>query len=477
MRALLRWPAARDLLAICAAAHLLACGAGEPPDPFADVTPSGVKVLIVGIDGATFDVANPMLRDGRLPALAGLIERGSRARLVSEEPLKSPAIWTTIATGRPRREHGIRDFMSNARGTPDEPALTASIDRKSLALWDIAGHFGLSSDVIGWWVTWPAEPILGRMVSDRVAHSRWASWVESDEDTLLTHPPELYDAVRDLIVDPLEPPMDELAALAEFTPAELEALRTAESPIPYHGPSVLKFGYCEQRTYEEIAFRLLAEQQPELACVFLISIDPVSHTFWHYFEPDAFPSEAEGGVSAEDARRLGPLIPATYEHADASLARLLELVDEDTVVIVVSDHGFAASGELPEQTRSANLEAVGIEREAELERPVNVGMTGVHRLRGIFVAAGGPIVAGAELSEQPSIRDLAPTVLALQGLPVPEDLTGRVLTEIIDPAFLAAHPVRRIPTYEGLVMRSAVDPTEGDDEVRRSYLRALGYTD
>lgn len=472
--------------ALLLAALLLAGCSGEASNgPLDDVRPSGVKVLIVGLDGATFDVANPLMKAGRMPALAGLIERGSRSRLVSEEPLKSPAIWTTIATGRPREEHGIEDFMAAARGTPEEPALSASIDRKTLALWDLAGHFELSSDVIGWWVTWPAEPLLGRMISDRVAHSRWASWAEAEEDAFLTYPPELYDEVRELIVDPLEPPMDELAALAEFTPVELEDLRSAPEPIPYHGPSVLKFGFCEQRTYEEIAFELIGQEQPDLALVFLIAIDPVSHTFWHYFEPEAFSPLAtggeQGGVDPEDARRLGPLIPALYEHADASLARLLELVDDDTVVIVVSDHGFGASGELPEESRDGNLGAVGIERIEPLERPVNVGMTGVHRLRGIFVAAGGPILPGAELGSQATVRDVAPTVLALMGLPVPDDLTGRVLEELIDPEFLREHPVRHVATYEGLVTRRAVDAGaaagEDDDEVRRSYLRALGYTD
>ena len=463
-------------LLLCALLVAACCGEA-PGGPLAGVSPSGVKVLIVGLDGATFDVANPLLKAGRMPALRGLIERGVRSRLVSEEPLKSPAIWTTIATGRPREEHGVEDFISPARGTPEEPALTASIDRRTLALWDLAGHFGLYSDVIGWWVTWPAEPLLGRMVSDRVAHSRWASWAEAEQDALLTYPPELYDELRDLIVDPLRPPMDELAALAEFTPAELEALRNATKPIPYHGPSVLKFGFCEQRTYERIALRLLGQRQPDLALVFMIAIDPVSHTFWHYFEPGEF----EAGVDPEDVRRLGPLIPALYEHADASLARLLELVDDDTVVIVISDHGFGASGELPEESRDGNLQAVGIERVEPLERPVNVGMTGIHRLRGIFVAAGGPILPGAQLDSQPTVRDLAPTVLALLGLPVPEDFTGRVLTELIDPAFLAEHPIMHVPTYEGLVTRTVLDAgltTEsGHDEVRRSYLRALGYTE
>ena len=121
----------------------------------------------------------------------------------------------------------------------------------------------------------------------------------------------------------------------DLTREERAELLAATEPIPFHGPSVLKFGYCEQRTYENVSLALLERHQPDLAMVFLIAVDPVSHTFWHYFEPEKFE-----GVPADDAARLGPIVPAMYEHDDRTLARLLELVAEDTVVIIVSDHGF-----------------------------------------------------------------------------------------------------------------------------------------
>jgi hypothetical protein len=275
----------------------------------------------------------------------------------------------------------------------------------------------------------------------------------------------------------LDPPLDEFDALVEFTPSERAELLAAEAPIPYHGPSVFKFGFCEQRTYENVAFELLARGQPELAMVFLIAVDPISHTFWHYYEPERFPAAAEGGADPADAARLGALVPAMYAHNDRVLAHLLELVDEDTVVMIVSDHGFKASGRLPAETGSVDLRSFGIDRSEPLERPVNVGMTGVHKENGVLVAAGGPIVAGAEFERQPTVADVTPTVLALMGLPIARDMSGRVLTEMIDPGFLARNPLRWIESYEGLIERPELAAGGADDALRKSYLKALGYTD
>jgi hypothetical protein len=295
----------------------------------------------------------------------------------------------------------------------------------------------------------------------------------------LTYPEALAAELEPLVVDPRDPPLDELRALVQLSPEEEQELLAASEPIPFHGPSVLKFGFCEQRTYENVALELLDRGQPELAMVFLIAVDPVSHTFWHYYEPERFPPAAEGGPSPDDAARLGPLVPAMYEHDDRVLGRLLERVDEDTVVLVVSDHGFKASGTLPQATDSVSLGFFGIDRTERLERPVNVGMTGVHRENGVLLAAGGPILAGAEFREQPTVADVTPTVLALLGLPVADDMSGRVLEEMIDPRFLEKHPVRRIASYEGLIRRPevAADGAGADEELRKSYLKALGYTD
>ena len=448
---------------------LVSCGSGGTPDA-TGFPPSGVRVLLVGIDGATFKVLQPLAAAGRLPTLAGLMARGSSAPLRSLDPSRSPAIWTTVATGHLPATHGIEGFTSREGGTREQPKLVTTRDRRVLSLWNIASATGRSVDVGGWWVTWPAEPVNGRLVSDRVAHTRWESWTGDRAERYLTSPAALYAEIRELVLDPAELDTSEIEKLAPLSQEERRELADAREPIPFHWPSVIKFGWAEQRSYEKIALHLLAGGQPDLALVFLIAVDPASHTTWHYYEPESFE-----GVDPADAKRLGNLIPNLYEHDDAVLARLLEQVDQDTVVLVVSDHGFRASGELPGSTDRIDLRPLGIEREQSLERPVNVGMSGVHTRNGILIAAGGPIVGGAHFDPQPGVADITPTVLALLGLPVGEDMDGRVLREMIDPDFLARHPVQRISSWEDTVDRPTLPGPEDDPGTRTEYLRALGY--
>ena len=114
----------------------LGCEAG-PPDLASLATPSGLKVLIVGIDGATFDVIEPMQRAGGLRELAALMERGAHAPLLSLEHTWSPAVWTTVATGHLPETHGIRWFQSAAgEGETGEARLVSSHDRKTGTLYE-----------------------------------------------------------------------------------------------------------------------------------------------------------------------------------------------------------------------------------------------------------------------------------------------------------------------------------------------------
>ncbi|HQY65375.1 MAG TPA: alkaline phosphatase family protein, partial [Polyangiaceae bacterium] len=118
----------------------------------------------------------------------------------------------------------------------------------------------------------------------------------------------------------------------------------------------------------------------------------------------------------------GKLIGAYHRLVDARLGALLARLDPRTVVFVLSDHGMEAS-------------------------PGNLVWPGWHSEEGIFMAAGAPIRRGARV-ERVDFLDVAPTVLHLLGYPVPRDLKGRVLEEILEPEFLARFPVRSIASYE-----------------------------
>lgn len=432
------------------------------------------KVLLVGIDGATFSVIDPLLATGELPAFQRLITNGARAPLRSLDPMISAALWNTIATGKRRAEHGIIDFRSRDPKTGRRTQnLVGSNDRKTLALWNIVGPFGKTAGIVAWWASWPAEPVNGWLLSDRMTRGRWSEWLTADRSGQLAFPNALAGELAPLIVDPEAPPLEEIAKLADFNSAELDELAAAKTALFAHGPSVSKFAYCAQRSYEKMALHQLAKGQPDLSAVYLIAADPISHTFWHFYEPSAF---KPGGVDPQAAARLGKIIPNIYRHNDAYISELLGRVDPETVVFILSDHGFQADAHLPQERPGAELAEKFDERmqEAMRHKKVTIGQPGTHHRDGILIAAGGPIRKGTQT--RASILDIAPTVLALMGLPVPEDMPGRVLTEIVEPVFWDAHPIARLDSYERLLPRRTL-PAAGtmNDEEALQMLRALGY--
>jgi predicted AlkP superfamily phosphohydrolase/phosphomutase len=432
---------------------------------------TGVKILLIGIDGATFRILGPMAESGKLPEFKKLMDRGAYGNLRSVTPMLSPALWTTMVTGKPRGAHGIVGFMREETKKTGHPELVRSDDRRTLALWNIMGPFERSAGFIGWWVTWPAEPVHDYIVSDRVADGRWVVWTNGKVNTGQTHPPELIDEIRDYVHDPLKPDMNEIRSLVEFDEDEQLEFQTVAMPIYAHSLSTFKFAHAAQRSIEDISMYMLDRQdQPDLMGVFLIANDPICHTFWHYFEPDAFI-----GVDHEVADRLGKLIPNYYQHNDAFLGRILEKVDADTVVMIVSDHGFQPSGKIPKPSEAGKTEIL---REAALnEGQVAVGQAGKHHPDGVLIASGGPIREGFHFETRVDLVDVTPTILALLGLPIPEDMTGRVVTEIIDPAFIQKYPIRHISSYEKYIHREEAGETaEGMDEAMRARLEALGYT-
>lgn len=401
------------------------------------------RVTLIGVDGATFEVLGPLLEAGALQGgFARLVQEGTRAPLRSEHPLYSPPIWTTIATGVSRREHGIERFELR------DGKLVSSLHRRAPALWNLASRAGLRSSVVGWWGTYPAEAIDGVIISERALKLR-------ESDLRLRFGKHLASSSFDQLAHPtsaleLLPRNPSLGAQAAATPHEVQ-LRAAE----------------EDRITAE-AFRSIGlERGPfDLSLVLLRGIDPVSHVFWRYRTPgdNAYAGIAEDPKAAAVGASPERVIDKHYQRVDRLIDSLVT-PSESHVVLVVSDHGFEARFE---------------------GAPLGIPITGHHRsdaaVDGIFLAAGGPIRRGARLEpEAVSIYDLAPTVLHLLGLPVPESMPGQVPESLFEPGWLAAHPVLHGPPPAGPphdVARTdgTVEGTSPEvNERLREELRALGY--
>jgi predicted AlkP superfamily phosphohydrolase/phosphomutase len=402
--------------------------------------PSAQRVRVIGIDGAAWRVIDPLLERGALPNLARLIADGVRAPLRSQLPIVSPTIWTTIATGVSPARHGITDFhVGGGR-------LVSSTDRKVPALWSLASEAGLRSAVVGWWVTYPAESTTGVIVSDRALRLR-------DED--------VRTVVSSIVRQPVSTPrLEGLVQPPEILGLVTDLLfRVPNTGAPLDPSTIIERARAEDAAVARTLLRLRERAGPfDLELLLLRGTDPVSHRFWKFYEPNA-PVYAESDrPTRQELEQYRNTIEDHYRYVDGLLGELVVSCAGDCAVLVLSDHGF-----------EAGFQGFG-----------GRDVTGAHHtenaIDGILVASGGPLRRGVRLAGA-SILDLGPTVLHLLGLAVPEDLEGRVLTDALEPDWVAAHPVRRGPAHRGPAVSVAPEGAAVFEERLRQELRALGYVE
>lgn len=398
-----------------AAASYLGGREGRVAPDFA-VVPTGLRVVLLGIDGLDAGMAGKLLAQGEMPRLAALRARAARGRL-RVEPEQVPAIvWTTIATGRGPEAHGIQSMggrrlagMRTPMAIGDEGPFAramgratdlfrltrsqppSSVLRSAKALWNVASEKGLRVGVVNWWATWPADPVNGYVVTDRAFFKLEKGGPPERE----VHPPEALAALQAL---PRGGDPDRARALDRFP---VDAVRALSGATP-----------------------------PDLEALYLPGLDIATM--------QQLGQAAASDVAGLDARLAA--VRAHYAFTDALIGSVVDRLGPRDLLVLVAD-----PGRLPR--------------------------TGPIAPFGELLLASGPVQPGdlGEVSE----RDVAPTVLHLLGLPTSREMDGRVLEAALSTAFRTAHPVRTVDSYG---TRAAARPTESRfDEAMLEELRSLGY--
>jgi len=209
---------------------------------------------------------------------------------------------------------------------------------------------------------------------------------------------------------------------------------------------------------------LLERYDPSLFAVYFDGFDAYCHHFWPVFRDYLRARESGNDAVAKmgvEARRTGEAMEMHLARLDAYLGVVLRHADPDDVVLVISDHGY---GDNPGKTPILR----GYD---EWIKPPHW-----HDLDGFVAAIGGPIRGGFEIADA-GVLDVTPTVLALLGLPVADDMDGEPLTAMMTPEFLAKHPVSRVATYETeeWTEQQAIESSFDEEVLER--LRSLGYLD
>ena len=415
--------------------------AGAPP-------PLDTKLLVIGLDGADWAVLDPLLAQGRMPNLAHLIATGVRADLQTIVPTLSPVVWTTVATGVEPDRHGILDFLVRDPRTGEEQPVT-SVQRRVPTVWEMLSEAGVPVGVVGWWGTWPADRVRGYLVSDRLAYQLFGYRADLEDARGKTWPVDLYPVLRPGIAAPSAVPWKDVLPYLGGRRSAPQQFSAQERQLLEEFRTVL----ASSRTYLAAALECRRRMPPRLEMVYFEGTDTAAHLFMR-FRPPALP-----GVPGEGREAFGPVVDRVYEAADRWVGELLAGRDGSWTVMVLSDHGFASDATRPLLTDSR----IGHGPAADW-----------HRKFGVLILSGRHVRAGARLTEA-SVYDVAPTVLALYGRPVPASWPGQVLASALEPEFLAAHPVRfqaEDPVRAGEGRDVGEDPGAQD---LRQKLQALGY--
>jgi predicted AlkP superfamily phosphohydrolase/phosphomutase len=487
-------------------------------------------LIVIGIDGGEWKVIHQLWSQGKLPHFKAIANRGITATLHTAYN-SSPVIWTTIATGVIPDVHGITDFVVS---TPNGDVPVSSAVRKVPALWNMLTRAGRRVAVLGWWASWPAEPVNGVVLSDR---------------TLLG--------------------LDAQVSPASYLPRFQQDLRAADAD-----PGLFMNDEAQRRdrVMARSAARMVREGY-DLILLYFRSTDIVSHNEWKYFDPSGFDT-----IDPREMAAHRDLVPRVYEAVDQEIGRILAAAPQGSRVLVLSDHGFHSAHR--EQVKAlvdldAILERLGYlargksgidfartrvytygspdfertkmlrfslagrepggrvrpeEREALRDRleadlasvtnergepvlflrdvrpkhgedgdfvaivrlplmtpvlkvrgePFPEALRGLGRIsgthtpstHGIFLAMGPDIDPRADLSDI-RVHDMAPTILYALGLPVAEDFAGRARTELFTESFRRAHPPRTIKTWG--TRQGMGDVRSKADEDLLNQLRSLGY--
>ena len=383
--------------------------------------PIAKKVLLIGWDAADWKIASPLVDAGLMPTLDDMISHGVMGNLATLQPVLSPMLWNSIATGKRAHKHGIHGFME-----PDPHSggvrPVSSTSRKVKALWNILTQRGYKTHVLGWFAGHPAEPINGIAVSDLYPHA-----VETiDKPWPLPpgtiHPENMRDVFARLRMHPAEVTQE---AILPLIPRAGEVDQEKD-------PGLATFSkvLAENCSIHNAATWILQNEPWDFMAVYYNGIDHFCHAFMHFRPPRM------AGIPEKLFEIYKDVVDGAYRFHDMMLETLITLAGPETTVLLVSDHGF----------HSDHLRPRSIPNEP-------AGAAVQHRRFGIFCMKG-PHVRQDQRIYGATLLDVAPTVLTLFGLPVGDDMDGRVLVQ----AFDEMPEIERIPSWENVPGECGMHP-------------------
>jgi predicted AlkP superfamily phosphohydrolase/phosphomutase len=281
------------------------------------------KTVLVGWDGATFSILDPLIEEGIMPFLKEFVARGTRGKLLSPPNHITPSSWTSLMTGYLPGNHGIFDFIR-----PEETEdglyikLLDSRDIRRETVWSMASRQKRSVTSLNFPLMFPPQPLAGYMIPGFVPwrHLRRA-----------VYPSDLYERLQTL-------PSFSAKELAWDLDMEKKAVQSL--PQEEYENWILLHIRMEQQWFE-ILKHLMETNPCDLTAVLFSGVDKIQHLAWRFVDPAFFPERPS--VWEKKVRNL---CLDYFRQLDRFLADIVRIAGDDANIFIVSDHGFGPTWDI-----------------------------------------------------------------------------------------------------------------------------------
>jgi len=285
------------------------------------------KVILFGVDGADWNIIDELISKGELNNISKTIKFGCKGDLIAEEPLFSPVLWTTIASGRPPAKHGLYGRVSSLNSSMIE----------CRRIWDIAEEFGKSCGIVQFLGLYP----LGDSPSAYAIPSYYEEGMQAEPEKL-TFIASFVNRIRRGEITP-----------GDFTYFLYNSLRNgmrlstafylAETLCRmFTGIDCGKLEYVKfrmlvfvERLYQDVFLHINRKFPAELAIYYFPISDNAGHLYFRDYKPDSFNLD-----SSEVSKTMGDFIPEVYREFDRAMAKFMDEFGNNTSYFIISDHGM-----------------------------------------------------------------------------------------------------------------------------------------
>ena len=263
------------------------------------------KVIVIGLDGATFDLIKPFIAQGKLPTFKKLMDSGAYSELRSTVPPVTASAWSSFMTGKNPGAHGLFDFMQRREGSYDLAPVSVR-DRDGKAVWDLIGDAGKKIIVMNVPVTWPPQPVNGLLVTGMLTPRNAENY---------TYPKELADELK--------------SAIGDYVVYSDEVYSKGRGEIFLQA---LKHS-ADQRV--KAAEYLMQKYPWDFFMLVFPETDTVSHGMWSSYDPSHHEHDPAEAAKFHDG------ILEIYQHIDSLIGNLISTlrVQLPTSILLMSDHG------------------------------------------------------------------------------------------------------------------------------------------